>query len=68
MYWQWNHWCILGYGIGCTGNGIIGVYKLVMSFDKIVEFITKLDIGCRDSEVAASVMDFTLKHYIENVR
>ena len=31
---------LVGYGIGCTGDGIIGVYKLVMSYDKIVEFIT----------------------------
>ena len=37
------------YGIGCSGSGILGVYKLEMDLKKNeTRFIIKLDFGHRD--------------------
>ena len=52
------------YGIGCSGSGILGVYKLEMDLKKReTRFVTKLKIGYRDRIQAAALMDFTLQYY-----
>jgi len=67
-----------GYGIACTGDGTIGVYKLDISFgvDEIkpngdiefnrcssTKFITKVEMATRNRVKAAVIVDFTLNHY-----
>ena len=52
------------YGIGCSGSGILGVYKLEMDLNKSeTRFVTKLEVGHRDRAQAAALMDFTLRYY-----
>ena len=52
-----------GYGVACSGDGIVGVYKLEFKFNKFTSFVTKLPLGCRDRLVSANLMDFTIKYY-----
>ena len=52
--------------MGCSGSGILGVYKLEMDLNKNkTTFVTKLEVGSRDRIQAAALMDFTLQYYKE---
>ena len=42
-----------GYGVACSGDGMVGVYKL--------------ELGYRDRLVSASMMDFTIKYYSDYI-
>ena len=52
---------LTGYGVACSGDGMVGVYKLEMKFNKTTSFVTKLKLGYRDRSLAASLIDFTLR-------
>ena len=55
-----------GYGIACSGSGILGVYKLEMDLNTSeTKFVTKLKIGHHDRTQAVALMDFILRHYKE---
>ena len=68
------------YGMGITGDGTFGVYKLLFAFcaDEIVDgtiidstgstgttFIEKVKLVTRDRTVASQLADFTLSHYLK---
>jgi len=50
---------ISGYGIGCTADGILGVYKLEIEFGKKNQLC--YESGPRDRLKAAALIDYTLK-------
>jgi len=52
-----------GYGVACSGDGMVGIYKLEMKFGNVTSFVTKLKLGCRDRPLAASLIDFALQYY-----
>lgn len=53
-----------GYGVACSGDGTVGVYKLEMKFGKVTSFVTKLELGCRNRLLAVNLIDFTLQYYL----
>lgn len=52
-----------GYGVACSGDGMVGIYKAEIKFGKVTSFVTKLELGCRNRLLAASLIDFTLQYY-----
>ena len=50
---------LTGYGVACSRDGMIGVYKLEMKFGDVASFVTKLEIGYRDKLLAARLIDYT---------
>lgn len=56
-----------GYGVACSGDGMVGTYRLEMKFGKVTSFVTKLELGCRDRLLAASLIDFTSQYYLARV-
>ena len=56
---------VTGYGMACSGDGMVGAYKVEMKFDEITSFITKLELGSRERLKAAELMDFILTYYAE---
>ena len=55
-----------GYGMACTGSGVIGVYKVEMKFNDPSRFVTKIPIGTRERLYTAGIMDYTLNYYLNN--
>ena len=54
---------ITGYGLACSGDGIVGVFKLEMDLiEGKTTIVDKLPIGCRDILFAAA-LDYTLEYY-----
>ena len=59
---------LTGYGIACTGSGIIGVYKLEMEFNKSTRFVTKVEIDTRTRIPAAIIIDYGLEYYVYSTK
>lgn len=57
----------VGYGMACSGDGMVGVYKLEYKFGKYTSFVTKLELGRRDRIVSANLMDYTIKYYSDYI-
>ena len=54
---------LIGYGMVCSGDGVIGAYKVEIPLKEgVTKFITKLELGC-DRIKAATLMDHILKHF-----
>ena len=56
-----------GYGMACSGDGMVGAYKLEMKFGQATSFVTKIELGCHDRFLAAGLMDFFLKYHFQPV-
>ena len=56
---------ISGYGVGCSGDRIFGVYKMEIKFGKKTNFVTKVDIGPRERLKSAAIIDYTLIKYFQ---
>lgn len=59
---------LIGYGIACTGSGIVGIYKLEMEFNDCTQFVTKVEIGNRDRLPAAVIIDCGLDYYVNSTK
>ena len=66
------------YGLALTGDGTIGVFKLLYGFcadEKVAGeikinkegtiFVEKVELATRDRKDASQLADFTLSHYLE---
>ena len=56
---------LTGYGMACSGDGMVGAYKLEMKFGEYTAFVTKIQLGYRDRIQAAGLMDFILRYHKE---
>lgn len=54
---------LTGYGVACSGDGMVGAYKLEMEFQKITSIVTKIELGYRERLNASGLIDFTLNYY-----
>ena len=55
---------LIGYGMVCSGDGVIGAYKVEIPLKEgVTKFITKLELGARDRIKAAALTDHILKHF-----
>ena len=55
---------ITGYGVGYTVVGQFGFFKLEMTFDSALKFLTKLALERYNSAEAAALMDATLDYFL----
>ena len=57
---------ITGYGMACSGDGIVGVFKLEMDLiETETTIVDKLELGCREILKATALMDYALQYYKE---
>ena len=57
---------ITGYGMACSGDGIVGVFKLEMDLiETETTIVDKLELGRREILKAAALMDYALQYYKE---
>ena len=49
---------LVGYGMACSGDGVIGTFKLGIGNQNCTRFVTKVKLGPRDRLKAASLMDY----------
>ena len=52
---------LVGYGMACSGDGVIGTFKLEIDLignQNCTRFVTKVKLGPRDRLKAASLMDY----------
>lgn len=55
---------IIGYGMACSGEGVVGVFKLEMDLiEGKTTTVCKLPLGPRERLTAAALMDYTLDYY-----
>lgn len=59
---------IVGYGLVYTGAGDVGLYKLILEFGEVTQFIPKLSVGRYISfPIAASRVDDLLDYVINQI-
>ena len=54
---------LAGYGMACSGDGMVGAYKLQMKFGEITSFVTKIPLGYRGRLQAAGMIDFMIQYH-----
>ena len=57
---------LVGYGMACSGDGVIGAFKLEIDLignQNCTRFVTKVKLGPRDRLKAASLMDYIFEYF-----
>ena len=51
--------------MACSGDGMVGAYKLEIKFGENTSFVTKIQLGYRDRLQAAGLIEFILQYHQE---